>query len=112
MPGTEAAAVVLAAGRSRRFGRANKLLRPVAGTPMVRRVVETALESRARPVIVVTGHEAEAIEAALAGLPLVLARNPDYGSGLARSRRSSPHSIPMPGAPSPCRHFAAVAAIR
>ena len=85
MPGTEAAAVVLAAGRSRRFGRANKLLRPVAGTPMVRRVVETALESRARPVIVVTGHEADAIEAALAGLPLVLARNPDYGSGLASS---------------------------
>ncbi len=85
MSAPETAAIVLAAGCSRRMGAANKLLLPLAGAPMVRRVAETALESRARPVIVVTGHEADAITGALAGLPLVLVRNPGYGSGLASS---------------------------
>ncbi len=94
MTGPEAAAIVLAAGRSRRFGRDNKLLLPVAGVAMVRRVAETALESRARPVIVVTGHEAEAVQAALAGLPLVFVRNPDHGSGLASSLKTGLAEVP------------------
>jgi len=48
------AAIVLAAGRSTRMGAQNKLLADLGGKPMVRRVVETALASRARPVLVVT----------------------------------------------------------
>ena len=51
------AAIVLAAGRSSRMGGANKLLTEIDGMPMVARAVEAALASRARPVIVVTGHE-------------------------------------------------------
>ena len=47
------AAVVLAAGRSSRMGAQNKLLADIGGKPMVRRVVETALASKARPVLVV-----------------------------------------------------------
>jgi molybdenum cofactor cytidylyltransferase len=39
------AAIVLAAGSSRRMGGPNKLLAPVSGAPMVRRVAETALAS-------------------------------------------------------------------
>ena len=94
MPPPETAAIVLAAGRSRRFGDRNKLLVPVAGVPMVRRVAETALASRARPVIVVTGHAAADVRAALAGLPLVFARNPDHGSGLAGSLKTGLAAVP------------------
>ena len=62
------AAIVLAAGRSTRMGAANKLLADVGGKPMVRHAVEAALASRARPVLVVTGHQADEMPAALAGL--------------------------------------------
>ena len=59
--GRQVAALVLAAGRSRRMAPLNKLL--VAddqGVPMVARVVDNALASRARPVVVVTGYERRA----------------------------------------------------
>jgi molybdenum cofactor cytidylyltransferase len=88
------AAIVLAAGSSRRMGATNKLLATVAGTPMVRRVAETALASSAAPVIVVTGHQAEAIEAALAGLDVTLVHNPDYASGLAGSLKTGVTALP------------------
>ena len=42
------AAIVLAAGRSTRMGATNKLLADIGGKPMVRRVVEAALASKAR----------------------------------------------------------------
>ena len=41
------AALILAAGQSRRMGEANKLLAEISGQPMVRRVAETVLQSRA-----------------------------------------------------------------
>lgn len=79
------AALILAAGQSRRMGAANKLLAEVAGVPMVRRAVEAALASRARPVVLVTGHDAEAVRTA-AGLPgVAVVHNPSYADGLATS---------------------------
>src|SRR5262245_21411766 len=63
----QVAAIVLAAGRSSRMGPQNKLLADIAGKPMVRRVAETALASKARPVLVVTGHQAAEVVAALRG---------------------------------------------
>jgi CTP:molybdopterin cytidylyltransferase MocA len=66
-PTARVAAVVLAAGRSSRMGPQNKLLADLGGKPMVRRVVKTALASRARPVLVVTGHMAADVAAALRG---------------------------------------------
>lgn len=59
------AALVLAAGRSRRMGEQNKLLAKLDGVPLVVRAVDTALASRVRPVIVVTGHMAEEVRSAL-----------------------------------------------
>jgi molybdenum cofactor cytidylyltransferase len=88
------AALVLAAGRSSRMGATNKLLATVAGTPMVRRVAETALASSASPVIVVTGHQAEAVEAALAGLDVTTVHNPDFASGLAGSLKTGLAALP------------------
>ena len=82
------AAIVLAAGRSTRMGAGNKLVADIAGTPMVRHVVEAALGSRARPVIVVVGHQADAVRAALAGLDVAIVDNPDFATGLASSLKA------------------------
>jgi molybdenum cofactor cytidylyltransferase len=88
------AALVLAAGRSTRMGGPNKLLAEIAGKPLVRIAVEEALASRARPVIVVTGHERERVEAALAGLPVRFVHNPDYAQGLSGSLRTGLAAVP------------------
>ena len=61
---SKVAAVVLAAGRSSRYraaggAEATKLVAEIRGKPIVRRVVEAALASRARPVVVVIGHARE-----------------------------------------------------
>lgn len=83
------AALVLAAGRGLRFDAAdNKLLADVGGRPLICRAVEAALASRARPTIVVTGHERLSVEAALADYPVVFTHNADYASGLASSLRA------------------------
>ncbi|HEX3764563.1 MAG TPA: molybdopterin-binding/glycosyltransferase family 2 protein [Kofleriaceae bacterium] len=80
------AAVVLAAGRASRMG-SNKLVAELDGEPIVRRTVRAVLGSRACPVIVVTGHEAEAVRAALAGLDVQFAHNPDFALGMSTSLR-------------------------
>jgi molybdenum cofactor cytidylyltransferase len=80
------AAVVLAAGRASRMG-SNKLVAELDGEPIVRRTVRAVLGSRARPVVVVTGHEAEAVRAALAGLDVQFAHNPDFALGMSTSLR-------------------------
>ena len=60
------------------------------GKPLVRHAAEAALAAGAAPVIVVTGHQADEVEAALAGLAAALVRNPDYAEGCRpRSRRAS-----------------------
>ena len=76
---------MLAAGQSRRMGQANKLLAPIDGRAMVAHAVDAMLASRAAPVIVVTGHEADEVRAALGERPVVWAHNPDYAAGLSTS---------------------------
>lgn|GEM_PF-196117 len=65
--------MVLAAGLGRRAGGVNKLAVPVGGRPVVRRVVESALEAGSGVVRVVVGARAAAVRAALAGLPAAVA---------------------------------------
>lgn len=88
------AAIVLVAGRSSRMGGLNKLLEPVGARPMVRRVVEAALSSAAKPVIVVTGHEAEKLKPALAGLDVIFTHNPKYAEGMAGSLKAGLMALP------------------
>src|SRR6201991_3663250 len=78
-------AIVLAAGRSTRMGGPNKLLAELNGKKLVRIVAEQALASKASEVIVVTGHQAELVEQALAGLKVRFVRNPEFAGGLAPS---------------------------
>jgi molybdenum cofactor cytidylyltransferase len=88
------AAIVLAAGRSTRMGAANKLLADVAGKPMVGHVVAAALASRARPVLVVIGHQESEVRAVLAGLDVAFVANPDYAAGLSSSLKAGIAAVP------------------
>ena len=92
------AAVILAAGQSRRMGGPNKLLATIGGVPLVRRTVEAATKSRASSVVVVTGHQAELVSAALAGTDVEIVRNPDYAEGLSTSLRRGISAIPASAA--------------
>ncbi len=92
--GRPIAALVLAAGRSTRMGAVNKLIAEIGGKPLVRIAAEQALASRASPVIVVTGHEREKVEAALAGLPVRLVHNPGYAEGLGTSLKAGIAAVP------------------
>jgi molybdenum cofactor cytidylyltransferase len=92
--GRHIAAVVLAAGRSTRMGAINKLIAEIGGKPLVRIAAEQALASRASPVIVVTGHERERVEAALKGLPVRIVHNPHYAEGLGTSLKAGIGAVP------------------
>src|SRR5436309_480297 len=88
------AAVVLAAGRSTRMGGPNKLLAEIRGRPLVRIVVDEAVASHAKPVIVVVGHERGEVEKALAGLPVQFVHNPDFAQGLGTSLKAGIAAVP------------------
>lgn len=77
--------MVLAAGTGSRFAGENKLLAEVEGSPLVRHATETLLEASLDAVGVVVGHDAEAVERALADLDVAVIPNPDYDAGQASS---------------------------
>jgi molybdenum cofactor cytidylyltransferase len=87
------AAVIMAAGLSSRMGY-NKLVADIEGKPLIRHAVDAALESGARPVIVVTGSEAENVDEALIGTPVTMVRNLDYRKGLSTSLISGINAVP------------------
>jgi molybdenum cofactor cytidylyltransferase len=93
-PGRRLAAILLAAGRSTRMGGPNKLIAEISGRPLVRIAAAELLASRARPVIVVTGHQRERVAAALKGLDVVLVHNPDYAEGLSTSLKAGVAAVP------------------
>ncbi len=89
------AAVVLAAGRSSRMAPRHKLLiEDASGRAMVARVVDGVLASRARPILVVTGHRAAEVQAALAGRPVTFVPAADYAAGLSASLRAGLAAVP------------------
>ena len=89
------AAVILAAGASRRMGESvNKLLLDIDGEPMVRRTARRALEAGLSPVVVVLGHEAERVRAALDGLGCSFAENPDFTGPTSGSLHAGLRALP------------------
>lgn len=81
------AIVILAAGTSRRMFGTNKLLENIQGLPMIERVVQSALLSKADYVSVVTGYEAKLVEQRLMNYDVKIVRNPDYSAGVLSSMR-------------------------
>jgi molybdenum cofactor cytidylyltransferase len=80
MPG----ALVLAAGLSRRMGRFKLTLpwgEPGEARTVIGQVVATLEAAGLREIIVVTGHRAEEVVAALTGTSAQCVFNPDYASG-------------------------------
>jgi molybdenum cofactor cytidylyltransferase len=99
---TEVAAVILAAGQASRFraaagsdGPSTKLVANFNGVPLVAHVTDAALASRARPVIVVTGHAEAAVRQALEGRPVTFVHNPDYAQGISTSVRRGIAAVPQ-----------------
>jgi len=88
------AAIVLAAGRSSRMGSANKLLAAVDGVPMVRRVVDAAVASQAKPVIVVTGNEQGKTQAVLRGRRATFVHNARFSEGMSTSLQAGLAALP------------------
>ena len=88
------AGVILAAGKSSRMGAVNKLLIPIEGKPMVRRVAEAVVAAELSPVVVVTGHQHEQLEEALKGLPVTFLNNKDYATGMSTSLRVGLDALP------------------
>ena len=70
------------------MGAANKLLAPLDGRPMICHAVETALVAALDPVLVVLGHQAEAVEAAVSGRAAAFIRNPCFADGLSTSLKA------------------------
>ncbi|MDA1000823.1 MAG: NTP transferase domain-containing protein [bacterium] len=61
---TSLAAVILAAGMGKRMGSPlAKVLHPLGGVPLVRHVVDLARQAGASPIVLVVGHQAEAVRA-------------------------------------------------
>jgi len=92
-PGPRIAALLLAAGQSRRMG-SNKLLAEIDGRPMVARTAQRLLSSHARPVIAVLGNQADDVDAALGRLPVERVRNPAFAEGLSTSLKRGIAALP------------------
>jgi molybdenum cofactor cytidylyltransferase len=84
------AAIVLAAGSSSRMGSGrHKLLLPIDGRPVLVHVIDSALASQARPIIIVLGHEAEQVRAHITSYTLhpdiTIIENDNYLQGMSTS---------------------------
>ncbi|MGH2400515.1 MAG: nucleotidyltransferase family protein, partial [bacterium] len=86
-------AVVLAAGLSSRMAPVNKLLTSLGDRPVIRYVVQAALDAGLDPAIVVVGPHRKALCAALEGLPVRIVGNDGYEEGLASSIRAGVAAI-------------------
>lgn len=88
------AGIVLAAGESMRYGGTTKQLLPWGDTTLIGRAAQVALRAGLDPVIVVTGHDAENVAAAVADLPVQTLFNPDYAAGQSTSVRRGVAALP------------------
>jgi molybdenum cofactor cytidylyltransferase len=73
----------------------NKLLvTDRTGKTMIARVVDNVLSSKARPILVVTGHQAEQVEHVLGGRPVRYVPAADYAQGLSASLKAGIAAVP------------------
>jgi molybdenum cofactor cytidylyltransferase len=85
--------IVLAAGSGRRFG-ATKQLVPYRGRPLAQHAVDALASAGIGELVVVTGHDADAVERALALPPQGrFVRNPDHDTGQSSSLTAGLHHL-------------------
>ncbi|HEX7171773.1 MAG TPA: NTP transferase domain-containing protein, partial [Candidatus Limnocylindria bacterium] len=78
---TAPAAIVLAAGQGTRMrSRIPKVLHPLAGRPMLAHVLDALRSAGIERTVVVTGHGADAVEAAIEGSALCVRQVPQRGT--------------------------------
>lgn len=87
------AAVILAAGAPHGVPGGNPLFAVVDGEPAIRHTVAQVLRSRAEEVVVVAGHEAERLAAAISGTRARVVINEDYDVGLSSSLRAGVNAL-------------------
>jgi len=87
------AAVVLAAGQSRRSGPVNKLLARAGAVSMIECTVDAVLQTGLHETVVVTGYQAEAVRAALGTRAVRFVHNPAFANGLSSSLQAGIGSL-------------------
>jgi CTP:molybdopterin cytidylyltransferase MocA len=92
--GLKLAAVLLAAGASRRLGQPKQLVKR-DGESLVRRAAGLLLNLGADPIVVVTGFRAEEVSRQLNGLALTVVENPDWALGMGGSIACGMRSVPV-----------------
>jgi molybdenum cofactor cytidylyltransferase len=92
-------AIVLAAGRSSRMGRAKATLPAGDGHTFLSRIVQTFLAAGVDDVVVVVGHDADAIASTFArsGLPARFVVNQEYDRGQLSSLLAGLRIVDRPG---------------
>ncbi len=92
-------AIVLAAGRSSRMGRAKATLAAGGGHTFLTRIVRTLLDAGVDDVIVVVGHDAEPIASRFSesGLPARFVVNREYDKGQLSSLLAGLNVLDRPG---------------
>ena len=93
-PSRRVAGLLLAAGLSHRMKDANKLLIEIDGEALVRRAARPLCSAGLDPVIVVTGHQADAVERALEGMPVTIVLNPNPAAGMGASLAWGAQALP------------------
>jgi molybdenum cofactor cytidylyltransferase len=83
--------VVLAAGEARRFG-STKQLAMIDGRPLVRHAIDALRDANVDEIVVVTGHDAEAVGAILPDDVRVVT-NPSYRDGQSTSLAAALHAL-------------------
>jgi molybdenum cofactor cytidylyltransferase len=89
-------AIVLAAGKSTRMGRAKALLPLEPGETFLTRIVRTLRDAEVEDVVVVVGHEPESILTTFAGQARVVI-NADYEAGQLTSLLAGLRLVDRPG---------------
>jgi len=87
------AAIILAAGRSKRMGSENKLLLPFGHQTLIQHTTEIILSSNANPVYLVLGYGAPEIERYLQGNPMNMVHNPNWQQGMTTSIQAGVEAV-------------------
>ena len=93
LPALSVAAVLMAAGAGARMGQRPKSLLELDGVPLICRQVLTLREAGVAELVLVLGHHAREIEAAVKELKVTVVINPDPDAGPVTSQRLGLQSL-------------------